>query len=201
MRDRGIRYWLPTYIAEAAQRGRMRKVRRQQLTHVLVLVCDHFEPMHGATHAGQPASRIEAWRTGYTKLQQECLRKFGTRPLHSWFYPPHHGLEFLPALANLVTDGLGEVELHYHHKDDNAGTLRSNLRRVLAEYREFGLLLSQGKPPVETFGFIHGDWALDNSAGGRFCGVNGELSLLKELGCWGDLTMPSVNACQTRRIN
>jgi hypothetical protein len=31
--------------------------------------------------------------------------------------------------------------------------------------------------------------------------VNSELSLLQELGCWGDLTMPSANNAQTRKIN
>jgi hypothetical protein len=101
----------------------------------------------------------------------------------------------------MVFDGLGEVELHYHHRDDTASTLRIGLRNALDEYRRWGLLLESGKKPRTGFGFVHGDWALDNSCGGEFCGVNGELEILQEFGCWGDFTMPSGNACQTRKIN
>jgi len=201
MRNRGLVHWLPTYAATWNARRRLKHARRRQLTHLLFLVCDHFEPKHGAVSPDQPAQRIEAWREGYRQLQAGCLSRYGTRPLHSWFYPPHHGVEFLPALARFVYDGLGEVELHYHHSGDTEETLRAALTETLSTYRKYGLLLHEGAPPVPAFGFIHGDWALDNSADGEYCGVNSELSLLQELGCWGDLTMPSTNRCQTRKIN
>jgi hypothetical protein len=101
----------------------------------------------------------------------------------------------------MAFDGLGEIELHYHHDGDTADSLRLDLQKTIALFQRSGLLLQLGLPPTKRFGFIHGDWALDNSAGGKFCGVNGELSLLKDLGCWADLTMPSANECQTRKIN
>ena len=200
MRQRRLDLWLPSYVRGAFARRRLRARRRDQLTHVLFLVCDHFEPRHGAKRPEQPAERMAAWRAGYAQMQAQCLERFGTRPLHSWFYPPHHGSEHLAALAEWSFMGLGEVELHFHHDGDTEETLRSKLRETLAEFRRAGLLLQQGEPPVERFGFIHGDWALDN-AGGHYCGVNSELDLLQELGCWGDLTMPSANQCQTRKIN
>ena len=62
-------------------------------------------------------------------------------------------------------------------------------------------MLESGNEPRTSFGFIHGDWALDNSCNGKFCGVDDELTILQELGCWGDLTMPSADECQTRKIN
>lgn len=201
MRDRGLRYWLPTYLAQTPLRRRTRAFRERNLTHLIFLVCDHFEPRHGIREEGQPAARMRAWRTGFHELQDECLRRHGLRPLHTWFYPPHHGEEHLPALARMAFEGLGEIELHYHHQDDTAESLRRQLRDVLVRYHRAGLLLQTGSPPGRRFGFIHGDWALDNSASGRFCGVNDELSLLAELGCWGDLTMPSTNECQTRKVN
>ncbi|HEX5461294.1 MAG TPA: hypothetical protein VFX20_15125 [Steroidobacteraceae bacterium] len=201
MRDRGLRHWVPTYLSEASLRRRGRAFRKRNLTHLIFLVCDHFEPRHGIQEAGQPAARMRAWRAGFHELQADCLRLYGLRPLHTWFYPPHHGEEHLAALARMAFEGLGEVELHYHHEGDTAATLRSSLREVLARYHRAGLLLQTGSPPGRRFGFIHGDWALDNSAHGRFCGVNDELSLLQELGCWADLTMPSANECQTRKIN
>lgn len=53
------------------------------------------------------------------------------------------------------------------------------------------------------YGFIHGNWALDNSRpDGRWCGVNNELDILRETGCYADMTLPSApSATQTRKIN
>lgn len=201
MRDRGLRHWLPSYLAETLRRQQLRAARAGRLTHLLFLVCDHFEPRHGISDDSQAAARLRAWQAGFRELQEECERQYGLRPLHTWFYPPHHGEEHLSALARMAYDGLGEVELHYHHEGDTAETLRAALAIVLERFHRAGLLLQMGSPPGHRFGFIHGDWALDNSADGRCCGVNGELSLLKSMGCWGDLTMPSANACQTRKIN
>ncbi len=101
----------------------------------------------------------------------------------------------------MAFEGLGEVELHYHHDNDTVATLRNGLNATLAEYHRFGHLLESGASPSPAFGFIHGDWALNNSFGGKYCGVNDELTLLQELGCWGDFTMPSGRICQTRKIN
>jgi hypothetical protein len=201
IRQRRMDLWLPTYMRGIVDRRRLRARRRGQLTHVLFLVCDHYEPRHGAQAPDQPAARVRAWHQGYKELQSDCEGRYGLRPVHTWFYPPHHGYEHLPALAQMAFDGLGEVELHYHHSGDTEDTLRANLKKVLVDFRRAGLLLQAGDPPMRRFGFIHGDWALDNSADGEFCGVNSELSLLQELGCWGDLTMPSANRCQTRKIN
>jgi len=171
------------------------------LSHVILLVCDHFEPRHGIQREDQPAARLKVWHERYARFQERCRASFGASPVHTWFYPPHHGVEHLARLSEMVFDGLGEVELHYHHDGDTAETLRANLKAALAEYHRWGLLLESGERPRAAFGFIHGDWALNNSRSGKYCGVNDELTLLQELGCWGDLTMPSANDCQTRKIN
>ena len=76
-----------------------------------------------------------------------------------------------------------------------------DLKATLALYHRHGLLLESGETPRTAFGFVHGDWTLDNACNGAYCGVNGELSLLAGLGCWGDFTMPSANEAQTRKIN
>ena len=175
--------------------------RRGSLTHLIFAVCDHFEPQHGVDDPAIAEQRIRAWHSGFQELQDDCSKAFGLRPLHTWFYPPHHGEIHLTPLARMAFDGLGEIELHYHHNGDNRESLKASLKKTLETYHQYGLLLQVGEPPGSKFGFIHGDWALDNSAGGRFCGVNGELSVLESLGCWADLTMPSANECQTRKIN
>ena len=42
------------------------------------------------------------------------------------------------------------------------------------------------------YAFVHGNWALWNSAGGQFCGVDNELAILNETGCYADMTLPSA---------
>jgi len=199
--DKRLDIWLPTYALTAPARAYHRLRRRHQLTHIMFLVCDHFEPQHGVGNPDQPFERLQKWRAEYAQFQQRCRARFGKGPLHTWFYPPHHGAEHLSNLSSMVFEGLGEVELHYHHHSDTASTLRAGLKTALAEYNRWGQLLESGNSPRRAFGFIHGDWALNNSCDGKFCGVNDESTLLQELGCWGDFTMPSGNECQTRKIN
>ena len=199
--NRRVDLWLPTYAMTALFRALAKRQRRKRLTHLMFLVCDHFEPRHGITSEDQPTSRLQAWQNEYTSFQAQCQREFGTSPLHTWFYPPHHGIQHLAGLSEMVFDGLGEVELHYHHQDDTDESLRCDLKKVIADYQRWGFLLESGITPKSAFGFIHGDWALGNSCRGEYCGVNDELTILEELGCWGDFTMPSGNVCQTRKIN
>lgn len=201
MWNRRLDLWLPGYVLEAPRRFLGKVGRARRLTHIVFLICDHFEPRHGIKRETQPQERLRIWSREYARLQERCRAAFGTVPKHTWFYPPHHGPEHLASLADMVFAGLGEVELHYHHDGDNPESLLRDLRATIAEYHRWGLLLESGETPRTVFGFVHGDWALDNSCGGRYCGVNGELTILQELGCWGDFTMPSANECQTRKIN
>jgi hypothetical protein len=201
MSKKRIDRWLPSYIAGTPYRWYRRLRRASTHTHVMFLVCDHFEPRHASRSDAQISARMQAWRDGYAGFQQRCRDEFGMAPLHTWFYPPHHGSEHLASLAAMAHDGMGEVELHYHHDGDTATTLERDLRDTITEYNHWGLLLNSGAVPAASFGFIHGDWALGNSGGGHHCGVNDELTVLKKLGCWADLTMPSGNRCQTRTIN
>ena len=64
-------------------------------------------------------------------------------------------------------------------------------------------MLSRGPDGRLAYGFIHGDWALDNShPGGLQCGVNDEITVLRHTGCYADFTMPSVfYDSQSRLVN
>ncbi|RTL57982.1 MAG: hypothetical protein EKK46_01390 [Rhodocyclaceae bacterium] len=201
MLKRRVDLWLPSYAMETLPRLMRRLGRASHHTHIIFLVCDHFEPRHGTRDESQASARMATWASGYQAFQQRCQEEFGTSPLHTWFYPPHHGTQHLADLSAMAHAGLGEVELHYHHDGDTEETLERDLRATIAEYKRWGLLLESGERPRTSFGFIHGDWALGNSCGGKYCGVNDELSVLQRLGCWADLTMPSAEQCQTRKIN
>ena len=66
-----------------------------------------------------------------------------------------------------------------------------------------GLLARRRDTGELPYGFIHGNWALDNSRpDGRCCGVNNELAILRETGCYADFTLPSApSPAQTAKIN
>jgi hypothetical protein len=53
------------------------------------------------------------------------------------------------------------------------------------------------------YGFIHGNWSLCNSRpDGDWCGVNDELTILRQTGCYADFTLPSApSPTQTAKIN
>ena len=52
------------------------------------------------------------------------------------------------------------------------------------------------------YAFVHGNFALANSAGGRFCGVDSEMKVLAETGCYADFTFPAFGSpAQPRKSN
>jgi len=122
---RRLDLWLPSYLLGTAARARARRQRRDKTTHVFFLICDHYEPRHKTSREGQAQQRVETWQREYPLFQQRCRDAFGHAPLHTWFYPPHHGAEHLPRLAEMAHAGGGEVELHYHHNNDTAETRSS----------------------------------------------------------------------------
>src|SRR5262249_10221005 len=53
------------------------------------------------------------------------------------------------------------------------------------------------------YAFIHGNWCLANARkDGRWCGVDAEIPLLHETGCYADFTFPSApDECQPNIVN
>lgn len=190
--------WLPGYLAH-----KRRNPSRDRTTHILLAVCDHYEPWHQATRGQQEAlQRLSRWQDAYPKVQSVARDSDGLPPVHTFFFPVEQYDNLVVAeLAKLCSSGAGEVEIHLHHDHDNALTLRDQLVRGRDHLAEHGLL-SVG-PEGLVYGFIHGNWALCNShPEGRFCGVNNELSVLRNTGCYADFTMPSApDRCQSKKVN
>ena len=56
-----------------------------------------------------------------------------------------------------------------------------------------GLLPRRKDNGAIAYGFVHGNWALNNARpDGRWCGVNDEIRVLRETGCYADFTFPSA---------
>ena len=170
-----------------------RKLRANRKVHIMFCMCDHFEPGTAGASFGVANMRMHDLLTKYPSIADQHRDSDGRLPRRSWFFPPHyHKHGWLRSLVKLCSDGYGEIELHLHHGKrvpDSSANLRATLELCVKEYGHFGIF---GKSGADAkYGFIHGDWALNNSRHGRFCGVNDELAILKETGCYADFTLPS----------
>jgi hypothetical protein len=202
MRRRGTDRWLPAYVRHARRR---RGLRPGQPVHLLLCLADHYEPKWGGASADVARARVGRWVREYPRRLGAFRDSDGRPPRHTFFdpleeYEPDH----LDALAGLCRQGFGEVEVHLHHDHDTAESLRERLlafKETLA--RRHGLLGRHRDTGELAYGFIHGNWALDNSRpDGRWCGVNNELDVLRQTGCYADFTLPSApSPTQTRKIN
>jgi hypothetical protein len=171
----------------------------------MLCVADHFEPAWNEATYEQECQRVQKWLQLYPKLASKHADADGVRPQHTFFYPEEqYRPEHLGALAKLCRSGFGDVEIHLHHDRDTAEGLREKLLRFKTILHEkHGLLRANLHTGEIEYGFIHGDWALDNSnPDGTCCGVNNELTVLRETGCYADFTLPSYpSPTQTRKIN
>jgi hypothetical protein len=202
MYRRGLDRWLVGYLVQAPKR---RPPGAGEEIHLLICFADHFEPKAGHVSLAVARSRVERWVNDYPRQFGRFRDSDGRPPRYTFFYPiEEYEAEYLDLLAGLCRAGFGEVELHLHHHDDTAENLREQLlkfRSLLAE--RHGLLARRRDTGELAYGFIHGNWALCNShPGGINCGVNNELDILRETGCYADFTMPSApHRTQTRKIN
>ena len=125
------------------------------------------------------------------------------RNTRSSFRSSGTSVDYLDPLAELTSAGLGEVEVHLHHDRDTPERLRGELSRFIGTLSTRHGLLSRDPDGATRYAFIHGNWALDNSSpDGRWCGVNNEIQILIDTGCYVDMTMPAApNPAQTRTVN
>ncbi|MEO7063757.1 MAG: hypothetical protein ABI082_08325 [Dokdonella sp.] len=196
---RNMQIWLPGYLR------RRRPVHDTGPVHVMFCFVDHFEPMWKHADLETQRARVDRWCRDYRALATRHRDADDRPPQHSFFYPEEEYLEeHLDKLAALCADGYGELEIHLHHDNDTEENFRSVMRRFCELLHEKHGGLSRDPHSGELrFAFIHGNWSLDNSrADGRWCGLNNELILLRELGCYADFTLPSAPSdTQTRTSN
>jgi len=192
--------WMGGWLRDRARKALLPRGEGER--HLLFAVCDHFEPLHGRASRSVGLARVGAWRRGLPALSSRFRDADGRAPRHTFFFP---GEEYDPALveplAALVQAGLGEIEVHLHHDGDTRELLREKLQRTVRVLGEHGAVVRRGGGPA--WSFIHGNWSLANGRpDGRWCGVDDELRLLRQLGCYADFTFPSApDPCQPRVVN
>jgi hypothetical protein len=195
--------WLLRYPAWRAGEVVSRAKDQGGVSHVIIVVANHFEPGLGPT----ALSRLEKW-CELARATGDAIRDHDGTPFrHTNFFPAEqYERALLKMLAGLQSDGYGEVEIHLHHGVDHPDTAE-NTKRILETFRDIlaeeHKCLSRVEPGSQPkYGFVHGNWALANSAGGRYCGVDSEMQILADTGCYADFTLPSVPfQSQVPRIN
>jgi hypothetical protein len=207
LRDRGVDRWLGTYVRETAKRRRAMRddLATHRETQLLLCVADHYEPQWGRVGREQAGLRVRRWVDDYPRILGSFRDSDGRPPRHSFFFPiDEYDEQHVDAVADLCRAGYGEMEIHLHHDHDTSEGLRERLLKFRELFADRHGMLSRHRRTGElAYGFIHGNWALDNSRpDGRWCGVNNELDVLRETGCYADFTLPSFpSRTQTRKIN
>ena len=199
--------WLPSY-------GWQRISRRPRVgaAHLLIAVADHFEPSilpdtpeRFAPRADQER-RLDQWCRTYPASVDRWRDADGRPFQHTYFSPAEQYDEGLMShLAEHCRAGWGEVEIHLHHGIDTPDTSAAT-RRDLTTFRDalvrHGCLSRWDGRGEARYAFVHGNWALANSGQGRHCGVDDEMQILADTGCYADFTLPSApNVAQVSKIN
>lgn len=200
---RNAQRWLPGYLAARAARFAER-IPASTTVDVLFCVADHYEPNHGGVNRRIQIERVRRWVDDYPRFAEGLRDADGRPPRYSFFFPAEvYDAALVAPLAELCHAGLGELEVHLHHDRDTSDNLRATLTRFTRTLADRHGLLSRDHQGQLAYGFIHGNWALDNShPGGLDCGVNDEITILRETGCYADFTMPSVSFdSQSRVVN
>ena len=205
---RGNLRWQPAYLGQRL----LRHHRRKGLLHLIISLADHFEPAivprNGKARASweEQERRLEGWCREYPAVAGD-LRDSDDQPFrHTYFYPAEqYDRALIERLAEHCNGRWGEIEVHLHHGREHPDTAE-NTRRQLLEFRNtlvsHGCLSHMDGNREPRYAFVHGNFALANSAGGDFCGVDSEMQILSETGCYADLTLPSApHFSQVAKIN
>jgi hypothetical protein len=181
---------------------------------LIFALADHFEPsiVPGNGRARAPFSeqdrRVERWCSEYPRAVESFRDHQGQRFVHTYFYPAEqYDRGLVDRLAEHCQAGWGELEIHLHHGMDAPDTAENTRRELVAfrdalvrNHRSLCFLDGSSEP---RYAFVHGNFALANSAGGYACGVDNEMEILADTGCYADFTLPTAafHPAQIGKVN
>jgi len=201
LKKKHMNIWFFSYIKNVFTRPKVKGP-----IHVMFCFVDHFEPQwKNRDNIELERARVDRWFKDYPLMAEQHRDADGHMPKHCFFYPEEeYRYEHLAKVSDMCYRGFGEIEIHLHHDNDtpeNFTKVMTNFAKTLHE--DHGALPIHPETGQIMYAFIHGNWALDNSLpGGHMCGINNELSLLKQTGCYVDMTLPSApSPAQTTKVN
>ncbi len=170
--------------------------------HVIVLIVDHFEPSRREGALG--VRKVRDWCEKYEEIAILHTDSDGRFSQHTWFYRyDYPNYECIRILSEYAYKGFGEIEFHLHHGYDTPETFSKKINQGVTWFSKVGAMISAEDKPQMRFGYIAGNWALDNGRRNAvYSGVNSELSILGEAGCYADFTFPAIGYnSQPRKVN
>jgi len=192
IRKKQLHLWLTHYL----KRKLFTATKTEKPKHIMFCFVDHFEPMWGENISyEQECARVDRWYQDYPKAAKKFKDADGCYPKHTFFYPEEeYRQEHLNKITDLCMAGFGEIEVHLHHDNDTSDNLRNTLLNFTEKlHKNHGAFIRNNDTGLLQYSFIHGNWCLNNSRpDGMWCGVNDELIILRETGCFADLTFPSA---------
>src|SRR5579862_5725620 len=175
---RQAQIWLPGYIAS---RYRDWFTRASSPARVWLTIADHFEPLWRTNDLALAQQRVARWRQTWPEIAERHHDSAGRCPRYCFFYPAEqYHPYFLDPLAEMTDAGIADVEIHIHHDGEGEKWFIENMERFADTlHMQHGLLRRiDGKI---GFAFIHGNFAIDNSRGNLWCGLNNEITILRDL--------------------
>ncbi len=182
--------------------------------HLMIAMADHFEPAidpesgYKRVARSEQERRLEWWSREYPKAVDRWRDHDGHPFVHTYFYPAEqYDSGLLDMIAQHCHSGWGEIEVHLHHGMSEPDTAE-NTRLLLTDFRDrlafrHRCLAAEEGSGQPRYCFVHGNFALANSAEGHWCGVDAEMKVLSETGCYADFTLPTSvsHPAQTTKIN
>jgi hypothetical protein len=180
----------------------------------MIALADHFEPAivpeNGRARAplSEQQRRVEQWCSEYANAVGSWRDHDGRPLVHTYFYPAEqYDFGLVDRLAEHCHDGWGEIEVHLHHGVD-APASAAETRGILLAFRDalvndHGCLSFIEGSAQPRYAFVHGNFALANAAGGYGCGLDGEMQILADTGCYADFTLPAAafHPAQIAKVN
>jgi len=187
---KAIDRWLAGYFKSVIKRNKI----QAKPCHIMFCIADHFEPYAHEANKDEAHKRVYRFVENYPMIFKSLKDSDGRSPLHTFFYPiEQYDPEILNVLKSFTTGGMGEVEVHLHHRDDTSENMTKTIVEFKEKLRNRHGLLGEDRDGKIRYGFIHGNWALCNSLpDGDWCGVNNEIEVLCRTGCYADFTFPSA---------
>lgn len=200
LRSRNIHIWFFPYLAEV-----FKTPKKTGTKHIMFCFVDHFEPKWGRPSEEIQYRRVDRWEKEYEQIASKHIDSDGCNPKHTFFYPEEeYEFEHLEKICKLCEKGYGEIEVHLHHDDDTEDNFNKTVSNFITKLdSKHGAVPRSKKKNELSWAFIHGNWCLDNSRSDRkYCGLNNEITLLKNLHCYADFTLPAApDSSQTKKIN
>lgn len=187
---------------------------RSNSPHLIIALADHFEPSNipgnnmGYAPPEVQDQRLEIWANEYPRNFDQFCDSDGRRFVHTYFYPAEqYDFARVEKLAQLCRSGWGEIEIHLHHGIDSPASAEGTRRQILsfrdALSERHGSMTHEVGSREPKYIFVHGNFTLANAASGYACGVDNEMQVLAETGCYADMTYPAevFHPAQVEKIN